>query len=171
MGLYVEPEDMAKIEWCIENGIPLEVDEKITFADIPRDYMAVCCVDNVFFIALAVAYDAREFKYFIENVDERPKRWFLVPRDIVRDNCPAWYDYVNEERPKWYQRIKWVEMGKKSLKFLLPPAFLIGLIVLFIMFAIEYKSDAMGIVILFFMMYGLDNVLLDWSPTWKKLRK
>lgn len=39
----------------------------------------VCVVENGFFDAAAYCYNEKEFDYFIENPDPRPKTWLVHP--------------------------------------------------------------------------------------------
>jgi len=58
--------------------VPKDVDPK------PRN---IVMVDNGFFTAAAIAFDARELKAFTDLDDVRPHRYFFVPREELRE----WY--------------------------------------------------------------------------------
>ncbi len=91
MGLYVEPKG-DKLKWLYENGT-LTTQRGI----VPDDSMMVCCVDNGFFFAAAVAYDEKELKVFANPDDTRRKFWFYVKKELLKENCPSWDDYISEE--------------------------------------------------------------------------
>lgn len=83
MGYYINPKNMSKEQWLIENGH--EVFAFGTFEEASKDdVLPVVWVDNGASSAAAVAYDARELDDFIGNPkDKRPMRYFLVPVDAL----------------------------------------------------------------------------------------
>ncbi len=94
MGLYIEVEN--KLLWCINNGIFLHqgIDEpKIEYDE--TDSFVVCLVDNGAFYAVGVAYDKRELAVF-KKPDGREKHWFLVDKELIKQNAPAWACYIEE---------------------------------------------------------------------------
>ena len=94
MGLYVEPNGDKK-KWC-ERFVEIKVGGNTHFNEFPKDCLPVCCVDNIAFYAVAVGYDKQEFDYFRDTPDDRDKSWHLVPKTILKENCPNWEMYVKE---------------------------------------------------------------------------
>jgi len=78
MGNYINPLNMSKEAWLVDNG-RLLLAAPDTYRD--GDEVAVCLVDNGPFTAAAVAYSQDELEYFKSPSDDRPKLWFYVPLD------------------------------------------------------------------------------------------
>lgn len=81
MGCYVNPPDESKEEFLQREGRGIRVDE----AEITADEVPVCLVDNGMFRAAAVAYSHGELRAFGDVTDMRPKAWFMVSREKLRD--------------------------------------------------------------------------------------
>ncbi len=68
----------GKGDFLLENGAT-EIFGKVTFCE-----NLVCVVENVFFDAAGYTYSEFEMEHFMNPVDNRPKRWFIVPNaDIL----------------------------------------------------------------------------------------
>lgn len=90
MGHYLNPPATTpeqarygKSAWLEKNGVKLS--EVPAWGDIPEDCIAVCCVNNGPFEAVAVAYKPSELEYFNggDPTDNRPKTWFLVEKKVA----------------------------------------------------------------------------------------
>ena len=98
MGLYLEPE-INKKDWLDLNG---EIQtatigySNIDYRTIADDEILVCCVDNGFFFAAAVAYSEDEFRAF-DNPDGRPKFWYIVKKDLAKPITPMWDAYFKDK--------------------------------------------------------------------------
>jgi len=51
------------------------------------DTIPVCVVDNGAFEAAGVAYDGEEFEAFCLMGDARPKKWYVMNRQLAYDLC------------------------------------------------------------------------------------
>lgn len=51
--------------------------------DIPEDKMLVVVVDNGHFEAVALMYDATEYKYLDNPSDRRPRTYILIDKDVA----------------------------------------------------------------------------------------
>jgi len=94
MGLYVEPK-MEKDVWCKENCREVNTEVPVQFSDANKDQVILCLVNNGFFFALAVAFSEAEFKVF-RAPDGRPKKWYVVDKEVVKLVTPAWEHYIKE---------------------------------------------------------------------------
>jgi hypothetical protein len=88
MGIYVNPKDgSAKEDWLARNGQSIPESEVIHSImknfDFSGDRLPVCLVDNGWMTAAGIAYDRREAEAFL-HPDARPKQWYLVPRDLLK---------------------------------------------------------------------------------------
>ena len=95
MGLYLEPE-INKKAWLDNYGTQMAEGfgrSGIDYETIPNDEILVCCVDNGFFLAAAVAFSEDEFKAF-DSPDGRPKYWYSVKRDLAKSIAPMWDSYM-----------------------------------------------------------------------------
>jgi len=91
MGLYVEVPN--KLGWLQDNGV------MTTKRGIAKDdEFLVCCVNNVHFHAVGVAYDERELKVFSDSSDGRQKFWFRVKKDVLKPVCPEWDSYIGKDK-------------------------------------------------------------------------
>jgi hypothetical protein len=88
MGYYVNPQDgRTKEEFLAERGREVTRDVILRDAFKDKSHTPVVMVDNGFFTAAAIAFDARELKAFTDLDDVRPHRYFFVPREELRE----WY--------------------------------------------------------------------------------
>ena len=97
MGLYLEP-SIDKKEWLDQNG-ELQTEtigvSNIDFRATPQDKVLICCVNNGFFYAAAVAYNEAEFKAF-DAPDGRPKSWYLLDKAKAKPISPMWSSYFKD---------------------------------------------------------------------------
>ena len=84
MGRYINRPDGAprgKVEYLLELGAkevdPLLAEESVEGAGV------IVLVDNGLFEAAGYAYSPAEFAAFIRPDDPRPKRFFILPRDVA----------------------------------------------------------------------------------------
>lgn len=86
MGYYINPRDMSKEQWLKIHGRPINAE------DIPTETMdkemPVCLVSNGAFTAAAICYCEEEWEEFRSPRDFRPKEWYMVPRDKLREFYP-----------------------------------------------------------------------------------
>ena len=95
MGLYVNPENESKEEFLNREGELVSEGNGYSHIDfdlVPNNMFIVCLVNNGYFTAGGVAYSEREFKMFDEP-DGRPKKWYIVDKDKLAENCPEWNQY------------------------------------------------------------------------------
>lgn len=95
MGLYLEPA-IDKKDWLDQNG-DLEIAtvgvSSIDYRAVPDTKVLVCCVDNGYFYAAAVAYNESEFIAF-DHPDGRPKYWYTVDKSKAKGVSPMWDTYM-----------------------------------------------------------------------------
>ena len=89
MGYYIEtPENLNKAGQLLAAHPAIrEVKDQPAF-DPTGQTVVVCVVENGPFDACAVAYSPGELDYFQSPDDPRPKRWLVVPRELVVKLCP-----------------------------------------------------------------------------------
>ncbi len=89
MGLYINPENgQDRIEFLNENGTLITSSYQrsaIDFGAIDEDNVLVCAVDNIAFVAAAVAYNEALFKEYDEP-DRRAKYWYIIDKEIAKRN-------------------------------------------------------------------------------------
>lgn len=81
MGLYINPRnDQTKRDWLATYAKPLIPLHPVGDWQTMRDggCVPVCCIDNGLFLALGVAYSAREAEEFCDPKDHRPHTWYRV---------------------------------------------------------------------------------------------
>jgi len=76
MGLYLNPTDMSKDEWLSKFANPSFMPP--SSHKIPG-YTAVCRVDNVWMVAVALMFSQSELEAFSDPNDYRDKRWYWIP--------------------------------------------------------------------------------------------
>jgi hypothetical protein len=74
---------MTKEQFLEKNGVLLQAPPP--WSAVPQQCLPVCLVDNGPFTAAAIAYDAAELAEFANPRDQRPKLWFLVNRELLKD--------------------------------------------------------------------------------------
>lgn len=82
MGFYINPKNRSKEQWLDEHGLQCG-QPKVHLDGIGN--VAVCLVDNGWMTAAAIAFDQRELERFTRPDDERPKKWFWVPIEAVKE--------------------------------------------------------------------------------------
>lgn len=81
MGCYVNPQSESKELFLQREGRVINVNEaKITSTELP-----VCLVNNGPFTAAAVGYSNSEIQAFGDVTDRRPKVWFMVPIEKLKE--------------------------------------------------------------------------------------
>lgn len=85
MGYYINPPSETKEEFLEREGVEIDlIDVAITLDAVP-----VCLVDNGWFTAAGIAHDDRTLTEFTANPeDHRPRRYFAVPRNVLKPYCP-----------------------------------------------------------------------------------
>ena len=87
MGYYINPKNETKESWLVKHGTRItggsahKLEEHGTL-------VPVCLVDNGIFTAAAIAYSKAECEAFSDPSDERPKKWWAVPRKAILSVCP-----------------------------------------------------------------------------------
>jgi len=89
MGLYINPDEVSKEQWLVENGALL--------MSCPPSYkqdtrLAVCLISNPMFSAAAVAYSQKELEEFSRSEDPRPRLWYMVEEDKLKEVCGKSFD-------------------------------------------------------------------------------
>jgi hypothetical protein len=89
MGQYINPPGETKEAFLLKNGTPAEASWPID-----NSFGLVCLLNNGSFNAAGICFDRKELEEFNDSRDDRPKRWFLVKRDLLRPYCPdeRWKD-------------------------------------------------------------------------------
>jgi hypothetical protein len=83
MGFYINPVGQTKEQWLDRKGF--RVSEPLPPSQIPVNQRLICLVVNPFFSAAGLCYDDREFTAFSDPKDNRPKSWWLVKVDDLKD--------------------------------------------------------------------------------------
>lgn len=93
MGIYVNPQNKSKEVWIQENvKRTYGRTPPSSLSDLDSDEALICLVDNGMFTAAAVAYSDNELRCFSELGDDRPKAWFTVCKESLKQECE---DYRN----------------------------------------------------------------------------
>lgn len=85
MGLYINPKDMTKEQFLIENGT--QISHPLPAKLIPQDKILVCLVYNAAFTAAGVVFNDYELEAFTSDTDLRKKEWFVLPIDVLPRVC------------------------------------------------------------------------------------
>ena len=85
MGYYINPEVGTKEAWLAENGSRITAVEAKEYPS-NQGRVLVCLVDNGPFTAAGIAFDDEERDAFMDP-DGRPKKWFLVKRELLKPFC------------------------------------------------------------------------------------
>ena len=96
MGLYVNPNGIDKVEFLRVFG--REITKPASFAETTEDdSFLVVLVDNRVFSAAGVVWCPREFEEFVNSAnDTRAKRYFIVKRELLREVCQDYNNYIIE---------------------------------------------------------------------------
>ena len=76
MGLYINPQGEEKETWLARYGTPSL--NPPSWAEVPKDSLPVCLVDNGSFTTAAIGFGETEWKRFLQP-DRRTRLWFVVP--------------------------------------------------------------------------------------------
>ena len=112
MGYYINPQHTSKEQWLNDYGLEV-IGDDVKWGRLP-DMVLVCLVDNGPFTAAGICYDEVEFNEFrgpdptpeeiaeskaraearginvfnLDSGDQRPRKWYVVPRSDIIDVCP-----------------------------------------------------------------------------------
>lgn len=89
MGYYINQVDQTKEEFLVNNGKEIEPQdlENFDFMSGRSPVLPVCWVDNGTHTAAGIAVDRMELVRFM-RLDERPRVWFLVNRELLQPFLP-----------------------------------------------------------------------------------
>jgi hypothetical protein len=91
MGMYVDPLEGTKDAFLEERGKEITLNEAMAFDDFSGPALPVCLVDNGPFKAAGVMYNYRELTAFTDPFDGRPRRYFIVMKDDLKNVTPPSY--------------------------------------------------------------------------------
>ena len=105
--MYVEDIGTSKsdkLQWLVDNGeffaksvVSITPQLREVVGAMPKmDEMLVCYVDNGAFSAIGIAFDLRERRRLNTDKDHRPKIWFLVKIELLKQKCPQWAGYIKD---------------------------------------------------------------------------
>lgn len=87
MGYYIEG-PLKKVEHIQAlGGIPFTL--YTPWAELPTGMVPVIVVSNGMFDAAGIAYNEGEYRAFMDPLDTRSKRGFLLPKDVVLAQTPG----------------------------------------------------------------------------------
>lgn len=81
MGYYIQGPERGKGKYLEDeyHAVPCNVHEAY-LAVGHTSLVPVCVVDNGAFDAAAVAYSSEEFNCFADQLDHRPRQWYIMDR-------------------------------------------------------------------------------------------
>ena len=85
MGVYINPTTCTKETWLASFGAEIERKSDTLKDLVGEGDWLVCLVDNGAFTAAGVMFSQREFEAFYWEGDPRPKRWFVVSGDDLKE--------------------------------------------------------------------------------------
>lgn len=95
MGLYINPMNISKEQWLLQHTTKtFGRTPPSSINDVADDEAIVCLVDNGPFTAAAVTCTQHELEVFLDPDDQRPKAWFVVKKNAVKDVCPDYSRYM-----------------------------------------------------------------------------
>ncbi len=86
---------MTKEQWLKEHGVVQEAKPATYKVDTK---LAVCLIMNPVFMAAAVAYSQEELEEFARPEDPRPRMWFLVEEEKIREVCGEQVKYYLDRK-------------------------------------------------------------------------
>lgn len=95
MGYYIDPPDMSKEKWLIENAKPSTKSACEEWSDFSTE-VPVVLVDNGFFTAAGIAYDEREVNAFTQPDDKRSKVYFTVEKTKLFGVNPSYKEFCEQ---------------------------------------------------------------------------
>jgi hypothetical protein len=94
MGCYINPLEGTKEQFLLKYG---KEENSLSWEDKPENCLPVVWIDNGMFTAACVAYCEGELEEVTCPTDHRPKRYFYVALDDLKDVSPI-LDYMKDER-------------------------------------------------------------------------
>ncbi len=85
MTKYINSKGISKEHFLNEYGIEVGLSDLAGYDFSDKSLYAVCLVDNGPFRAAAVIADQRNYEEFSSSMDLRPKKYFLVGVDELRN--------------------------------------------------------------------------------------
>jgi hypothetical protein len=84
MGYYVNPKTTSKEDFLKKLGKRILWSDAIEHEDYTNNLLVVL-IDNLFFTAAGICYDQREKEAFMEPDDNRPKEYYLVGMEHLKE--------------------------------------------------------------------------------------
>lgn len=91
MGAYVNPKNMTKEQWLNDNALLLDIPPR--WEELEEGDVFVCLINNLAFTAAAIAYNEKEFDYFMQP-DTRPRTWYIAVIEDLRPVSPELENYL-----------------------------------------------------------------------------
>jgi len=87
MGRYIQGPVLGKSEYLMEKFDAMEIPKPINFQKVPDSMALICVISNGPFEAAGYCDDEREFIAFSSSDDKRPRRWFLIKKELAEKEC------------------------------------------------------------------------------------
>lgn len=84
MGMYINPPNMSKEKFLMKYGVLLNSPPSWGKDFQPECYLPVCLVGQGMFTAASIVDSPERLKEFAHPDDNRPKKWFLVRKEILK---------------------------------------------------------------------------------------
>ena len=95
MGYYINPKNKTKEEWLLKNA--QELTKKEAFYSIADNKIAILVwINNGPFTACGIAFSEDEFLAFTMESDHRPKKFFVIEREKLKEVVED-YEYIEWE--------------------------------------------------------------------------
>jgi len=92
MGAYINPQTETKEQFLTREGKLLK--QIPAWKDVPDKMLPICLVDNGMFTAGAVLFSEQELKSFTLPSDSRPKMFYMVPVEKLKEVSPELSHYL-----------------------------------------------------------------------------
>lgn len=85
MGFYIQGPSTSKAPFIVSEYDGKIISEPNNFEDIDSNKALICVVNNGAWDAAAYCHCAREFEYFIDASDPRPKTWLIMDKNKAEE--------------------------------------------------------------------------------------
>lgn len=94
MGLYLNPANISKEQWLVDNAKPISIHDALNFFSDPHTnakHVLLLWVNNGLFTAVAYIHNDRELNAWLRDDSGRPTIFYKAPKEKLKLEHPEFF--------------------------------------------------------------------------------